>query len=123
MKQNALLKLAEKQGVFPKDAYQLMIEHKEIFEAMSSAYLADFIFVYSNFCELIDGTSSYVFMGKLERIPQAQINLLKPDFFQTNDEYIIIKELMATYPLLWQDYVIHEEMRQILLELLQDKIK
>lgn len=73
---------------------------------------------FNTYCMNIAGTLSYVLAGKINKIPQGQIEMLERSFFDFFKQYKFFKDEIETYIDFFQQYKAFEQARTLLLHLL-----
>ncbi|AMQ08247.1 YxiJ family protein [Sporosarcina psychrophila] len=69
----------------------------------------------------IVGSLSYVLRGKLQAIPQGQIDWLQLTFYDIFHQYYFLQESMINYPTFYAEYMNHEKARELLVDYLSYK--
>ncbi|WP_413016696.1 YxiJ family protein [Peribacillus phoenicis] len=66
----------------------------------------------------IAGTLSYILVGKLNEIPQGQIEMIHLSFFDLFKKYRFFEDKIGNFNDFSQEYKNYEETRELLLQLL-----
>ncbi|MFD3446478.1 YxiJ family protein [Microbacteriaceae bacterium 4G12] len=72
---------------------------------------------FDQYCSLISGSLDYVLSNK--RIPKYQRKKLHKDFFALYPHYVFLKENINQYPNFYHELEVHEQTRQLLLEVIK----
>ncbi|MGG5255341.1 YxiJ family protein [Neobacillus sp. SM06] len=87
---------------------------KDIFHDGEQHFLAgDF----DSYCSLIRGSLGYVLSNR--KIPRYQRELLNKDFFAMYPHYSYLKQSLQMYPEFERDLIVHENTRELLLEVIK----
>ncbi|ALC89150.1 hypothetical protein AM500_04605 [Bacillus sp. FJAT-18017] len=102
---------------FPySDIYKVLEDFKNEFLSLSED--EDFLIGdFNTYCMNIAGTLSYVLGGKINKIPQGQIEMLKESFFDFYKQYKFLEEKVENYNEFFQEYKNFERARRLLLTL------
>jgi hypothetical protein len=73
---------------------------------------------FNTYCMNIAGTLSYILAGKLNEIPQGQIEMIHLSFFDLFKKYTFFEDKIGNFNDFSQDYKNYEETRELLLQLL-----
>ncbi|WP_394231970.1 YxiJ family protein [Niallia oryzisoli] len=69
----------------------------------------------------IAGTLSYVLRGRENSIPKGQIEWMYKTFFDCFPQFSFLKTNLSDYPLLYEEFMNYETVRQLLIEYLSIK--
>jgi len=69
----------------------------------------------------IAGSLGYVERGKLQAIPQGQIDWLQMTFYDIFHQYYFLQGSMINYPMFYAEYLNHEKARELLVDYLSYK--
>jgi len=73
---------------------------------------------FNDYSTNIAGTLSYVLLGKTNKIPQAQVEMLNKSFFELFNQYKFFEDQIESYNDFYKEYKTFEHTRKLLLQLL-----
>lgn len=73
---------------------------------------------FNTYCMNIAGTLSYVLIGKSNKIPKGQIEMLRFSFFEFFKQYRFFEDNITQYDGFYQEYMDFEKARKLLLQYL-----
>ncbi|TKC19222.1 YxiJ family protein [Robertmurraya kyonggiensis] len=101
------------------DSYKIQYDFRNEFlnlSAEKNCLNADF----NTYCMNIAGTLSYVLKGKIDTIPDRQIQILQMSFFDVFNQYKFIENKYTRYKEYSEAYQNYEEARKLLLLLVRE---
>lgn len=78
---------------------------------------------FNTYCMNIAGTLSYVLIGKSNKIPKGQIEMLRFSFFEFFKQYRFFEDNITQYDGFYQEYMDFEKARKLLLQYLSTYMK
>ncbi len=106
---------------FPtEDINKICEDFRTEFLNLSNEEEVDFYEDFRFYCSNIAGTLSYVLDGKINQIPEGQIDMLYKSFFEYYNQYEFLEDKIANYNHFFQDFKINEQARKWLLQLLSN---
>lgn len=75
---------------------------------------------FNDYCTVIVGTTSYIFAGNFDKIPEWQIKLLNKGFFERFPMYNFFESSLDKYPDFQNEYNNHEKLRKLILNYLHN---
>ncbi|WP_043930668.1 YxiJ family protein [Bacillus sp. EB01] len=102
---------------FPySDIYKILEDFEKEFLALSDD--EDFLIGdFNSYLMNIAGTLSYVLGGKINKIPQGQIEMLRESFFDFYNQYKFLENKIEDYNEFFQEYKIFDQARKLLITL------
>ncbi|MCP1146088.1 YxiJ-like family protein [Lysinibacillus endophyticus] len=111
------------QKPFPyRDTDKIQEDYSNAFSKLSDDdnwLTADF----NTYCMNIAGTLSYVLIGKSNKIPKGQIEMLRFSFFEFFKQYRFFEDNITQYDGFYQEYMDFEKARKLLLQYLSTYMK
>lgn len=111
------------QKPFPyRDTDKIQEDYSNVFSKLSDDdnwLTADF----NTYCMNIAGTLSYVLIGKSNKIPKGQIEMLRFSFFEFFKQYRFFEDNITQYDGFYQEYMDFEMARKLLLQYLSIYMK
>lgn len=111
------------QKPFPyRDTDKIQEDYSNVFSKLSDDdnwLTADF----NTYCMNIAGTLSYVLIGKSNKIPKGQIEMLRFSFFEFFKQYRFFEDNITQYDGFYQEYMDFEMARKLLLQYLSTYMK
>ncbi|MFP7298677.1 YxiJ family protein [Neobacillus niacini] len=74
---------------------------------------------FNDYCMNIAGTLSYVLAGKINRIPNRQIEVLQLSFFDSFPQYKFLESRISNYSDFFEEYKNFEDTRKLLMQVLR----
>ncbi|UED78446.1 YxiJ-like family protein [Lysinibacillus sp. CD3-6] len=106
---------------FPtEDINKISEDFRTEFLNLSNEEEVDFYEDFRFYCSNIAGTLSYVLEGKINQIPEGQIDMLYKSFFEYYNQYEFLEDKIAHYNHFFQEFKINEQARKWLLQLLSN---
>lgn len=78
---------------------------------------------FNTYCMNIAGSLSYVLIGKSNKIPKGQIEMLRFSFFEFFKQYRFFEDNITQYDGFYQEYMDFEKARKLLLQYLSTYMK
>ncbi|EOR24611.1 MULTISPECIES: YxiJ family protein [Bacillaceae] len=111
------------QKPFPyRDTDKIQEDYSNAFSKLSDDdnwLTADF----NTYCMNIAGSLSYVLIGKSNKIPKGQIEMLRFSFFEFFKQYRFFEDNITQYDGFYQEYMDFEKARKLLLQYLSTYMK
>lgn len=111
------------QKSFPyRDTDKIQEDYSNAFSKLSDDdnwLTADF----NTYCMNIAGSLSYVLIGKSNKIPKGQIEMLRFSFFEFFKQYRFFEDNITQYDGFYQEYMDFEKARKLLLQYLSTNMK
>lgn len=108
---------------FPyRDTDKIQEDYSNAFSKLSdddNCLTADF----NTYCMNVAGTLSYVLIGKSNKIPKGQIEMLRFSFFEFFKQYRFFEDNITQYDGFYQEYMDFEKARKLLLQYLSTYMK